>query len=102
VLDTLRVGWARALVRDRPDRALVLIDRACWINRVRGQGERTIFDFDLAETLVQMAALTEALRTGDGPRARRFVEHPPRWLRRADVHSALDYASVRAGEHEEL
>jgi len=91
VLDTLRVGWARATARGENQISLALIQRALRINRRTGTDERPVFDHDFDQTLVEMASVSNSLVEGAGQRLEELVERPPRWLRRTDVSVALDF-----------
>lgn len=102
VLDALRSGWGRALARARLEEALVLVARARLLNQGGAARGRPFFDVELEEILGEMAALTEALVRGNGPVLAGLVEHPPRWLRRADLRPALDFLARQADGQKSL
>ena len=106
VLETLRVGWARAIARGRSDVSLELVRRAHLLNRQpelpAATRERPVFDLEFEQNLLEMASVSTSFASGDTVRLEAFVSRPPRWLRRTDVSAALEFLKNLNGDHKAL
>lgn len=101
VLDTLRSGWGRAIAQSRLECAAILLEWARSINLDPAR-EGGRFDLDVDNTLFEMATVTNHLNARDRNAIEALMEHPPRWLRRADMRTAHDHLLRLATDHKDI
>lgn len=99
-LAEFRAGWSRAIVNERADVAIGLLDVAEELNALPHEGPREgeptlaspassrLLDPDAKQDLRDMREVAELFAKGDRAALRAFLSTKPRWLRRPDAREA--------------